>query len=87
MTSQDCDLGLIGLGVMGRNFLLNLADHGFAVAGYDLDGDKVDQLQKEASAGHVIRPAGDMEYLHRCAQDAPVGHAAGACRRPGGCGD
>jgi 6-phosphogluconate dehydrogenase len=60
MTSQDCDLGLIGLGVMGRNFLLNLADHGFAVAGYDLDGDKVDQLQKEASAGHVIRPAADL---------------------------
>ena len=61
MTSQDCDLGLIGLGVMGRNFLLNLADHGFAVAGYDLDGDKVDQLQKEASAGHTIRPAADLE--------------------------
>jgi len=61
MTSQDCDLGLIGLGVMGRNFLLNLADQGFAVAGYDLDGDKVDQLGKEAAADHAIRPAGDME--------------------------
>jgi 6-phosphogluconate dehydrogenase len=61
MNSQNCDLGLIGLGVMGRNFLLNLADHGFAVAGYDLDGDKVDQLQKEASSGHAIRPAADLK--------------------------
>jgi 6-phosphogluconate dehydrogenase len=23
------DIGLIGLGVMGRNFALNMADHGF----------------------------------------------------------
>jgi len=61
MTSHDCDLGLIGLGVMGRNFLLNLADHGFAVAGYDLDGAKVDQLQKEATLDHTIRPASDLE--------------------------
>jgi len=61
MTSRDCDLGLIGLGVMGRNFLLNLADHGFAVAGYDLDGDKVAQLQEEASSNHAIRPAADLE--------------------------
>jgi 6-phosphogluconate dehydrogenase len=61
MNSQNCDLGLIGLGVMGRNFLLNLADHGLTVAGYDLDGDKVDQLGKEAAAGHAIRPAADLE--------------------------
>ncbi len=28
-------IGLIGLGVMGRNLALNLIDHGFPVAGYD----------------------------------------------------
>jgi 6-phosphogluconate dehydrogenase len=27
--------GLIGLGVIGRNILLNIADHGFSVIGYD----------------------------------------------------
>jgi 6-phosphogluconate dehydrogenase len=26
-------LGMVGLGVMGRNFLLNLAERGFPVAG------------------------------------------------------
>ena len=35
MTNQDCDIGLIGLGTMGRNFVLNMADHGFAVAVYN----------------------------------------------------
>ncbi|RME94783.1 MAG: hypothetical protein D6772_14105, partial [Bacteroidetes bacterium] len=27
------DFGMIGLGVMGRNFLLNVADKGYRVAG------------------------------------------------------
>ncbi len=31
------ELGMIGLGVMGRNMLLNMADHGFPVVGYDKD--------------------------------------------------
>lgn len=31
---------MIGLGVMGRNFLLNVAEHGFSGAGYDLDAEK-----------------------------------------------
>ena len=29
MQGQDCQIGLIGLGVMGKNFVLNMADHGF----------------------------------------------------------
>ena len=33
---------------MGRNLLLNMADHGFSVAGYDNDPDKVEALRKEA---------------------------------------
>jgi len=28
---------MIGLGTMGRNFLLNVSEHGFSCAGYDLD--------------------------------------------------
>lgn len=49
----SCDIGMIGLGVMGRNLLLNMADHGFTVAGFDLDKDKVDSLRKEASERKV----------------------------------
>ncbi len=32
--------GMIGLGVMGRNFLLNVAQQGFSGVGYDLDAEK-----------------------------------------------
>ena len=30
--------GMIGLGTMGRNFLLNIAEHGIQGVGFDLDG-------------------------------------------------
>ena len=60
MGNKQCDLGLIGLGVMGRNFLLNVADHGFSLTGYDLDADKAKQLNKEKSDKHDIHPAEDL---------------------------
>jgi 6-phosphogluconate dehydrogenase len=45
---QKADIGLIGLGVMGRNLVLNMAEHGFAVAGYDKDVGKVASLKAES---------------------------------------
>lgn len=51
------DIGMIGLGVMGRNLLLNMADHGYSVAGYDKDPAKVASLRDEAG-GKDIYPAG-----------------------------
>ncbi len=44
MTKQKADFGLIGLGVMGKSLLLNVADNGFSVIGYDKDSDKVKDL-------------------------------------------
>jgi 6-phosphogluconate dehydrogenase len=41
------DFGLVGLGVMGRNFILNVADNGFSAYGYDLDEEKVNSLKAE----------------------------------------
>lgn len=41
------DFGLIGLGVMGRNFILNVADNGFTAFGNDLDPEKVSALIEE----------------------------------------
>lgn len=46
-------LGMIGLGTMGRNLLLNMADHGFVVSGFDLDPIKVAVLNKEAKESNV----------------------------------
>ncbi|MGZ5133951.1 MAG: NADP-dependent phosphogluconate dehydrogenase [Flavitalea sp.] len=47
MANEKYKLGMIGLGTMGRNLLLNMADHGFRVAGYDKDMDKLDLLAAE----------------------------------------
>lgn len=44
---------MVGLGTMGRNLLLNMADHGFAVAGYDKDPSKISLLEKEGNGKAV----------------------------------
>jgi 6-phosphogluconate dehydrogenase len=46
----DAVLGMVGLGTIGRNLLLNMADHGFPVAGYDKDLTKVEQLRTETES-------------------------------------
>jgi len=48
MVPQQYDIGMVGLGIMGRNLLLNIADHGYSAAGYDTDPNKVKALQSEA---------------------------------------
>ncbi len=50
---QHYDIGMVGLGVMGRNLLLNLADHGFRVIGLDTDSGKVQALKTEGSRDSV----------------------------------
>ena len=47
MSDSFYELGMIGLGVMGRNLVLNFADHGFPIAGFDKDTAKVVALNKE----------------------------------------
>jgi 6-phosphogluconate dehydrogenase len=51
--SGNYEIGMAGLGVMGRNLALNMADKGFSVIGYDTDPEKTDALVREAAA----RPA------------------------------
>jgi 6-phosphogluconate dehydrogenase len=34
------DFGMVGLGTMDRNLLLNIADHQFAAIGFDKDASK-----------------------------------------------
>ncbi len=48
MKTQQYEIGMVGLGVMGRNLLLNMADKGFSAAGYDKDNAKVETLWKES---------------------------------------
>jgi 6-phosphogluconate dehydrogenase len=45
--------GMIGLGTMGRNFLLNIAEHGIAGVGFDLDATKRQLLLDEGKGMQV----------------------------------
>lgn len=47
------DFGMIGLGTMGRNLLLNMGDHGVAGAGYDKDASKGTLLETEDQNGNL----------------------------------
>ncbi|GGD64231.1 NADP-dependent phosphogluconate dehydrogenase [Lacimicrobium alkaliphilum] len=47
---QLCDIGFIGLGVMGKNLTLNLADNGYRIACFDLDQTKVDGILAQDTA-------------------------------------
>jgi 6-phosphogluconate dehydrogenase len=55
MANTSFKFGMIGLGVMGRNLLLNMADHGFAVVGFDLDSQKTALLESSASPGTTVK--------------------------------
>lgn len=57
------DFGMIGLGVMGRNFLLNVADHGFSVAGLDTDTEKASALELEAAGKPARAVASTPEFI------------------------
>ncbi len=63
MEKQSCQIGMVGLGVMGRNFVLNIADHGYKVAGYDKDLSKVKALRAEANTDQVFGAENIQEFI------------------------
>ena len=48
-SSDKYDFGMIGLGTMGRNLLLNMGDHGVKGAGFDKDASKGQLLEQEST--------------------------------------
>ncbi len=52
--AEQCDIGLIGLAVMGQNLVLNMADHGFRVAAYNRTTSKVDEFLAGPASGKTI---------------------------------
>ena len=69
--TQLCDIGFIGLGVMGKNLVLNLADNGFTIAAFDLDNKKVadaikqDKLENSSNYERVIGCSSYTELLSK----------------------
>lgn len=57
---EQYDFGLIGLGVMGRNFILNVADNGFSAIGMARDPKKIEALHAEG-AGKPVYGTRDMQ--------------------------
>eukprot|EP01132_Coremiostelium_polycephalum_P019255 gene19255-22908_t len=53
-------LGMIGLGTMGRNLLLNMADHGYQVTGYDKDPKMLKTLE-EVGKAHDLKGFASLE--------------------------
>ncbi|MPS71548.1 MAG: NADP-dependent phosphogluconate dehydrogenase [Chryseobacterium sp.] len=58
---KKLNYGIVGLGVMGRNLLYNIADNGFSVAGFDLDEEKVKELHNGATEGTTVQGTVSLE--------------------------
>jgi 6-phosphogluconate dehydrogenase len=69
---KQCEIGMIGLGVMGRNLLLNMADHGFTVVGYDKNKDKVDSLHKESQDQSVYGATTIEQFLKQLKKPSAI---------------
>ena len=53
--------GMVGLGTMGSNLLLNITDHGFEVCGYDRDATQREKLVKNSEGKKVTVVASPKE--------------------------
>lgn len=63
MNNSSFDFGMIGLGTMGRNLLLNIADHGFSAVGFDRDMSKAQLLESSASPGTTVKGAASLAEM------------------------
>lgn len=67
MNSSDgqCDIGMVGLAVMGQNLVLNFSDHGYSVAVFNRTTERVDEFLRGEAAGRNIAGAHSLEQLCR----------------------
>jgi len=69
--STLCDIGFIGLGVMGKNLVFNLADNGYSIAAFDLDNEKVqavitqDTIENTTNSARVVGCSSFTELLSK----------------------
>jgi 6-phosphogluconate dehydrogenase len=63
MADATCDIGLIGLAVMGQNLVLNMNDHGYKVAVFNRTTSKVDEFLSEEAKGTDVVGTHSVEEL------------------------
>src|SRR5246500_4196980 len=56
MTENQCDIGLIGLGVMGENLVLNMESKGFSVAVFNRTTEVTEKFAANRAKGKNIQP-------------------------------
>jgi 6-phosphogluconate dehydrogenase len=63
MAEANCDIGLIGLAVMGQNLVLNMNDHGYKVAVFNRTVSKVDDFLANEAKGTQVAGAHSVEEM------------------------
>jgi 6-phosphogluconate dehydrogenase len=63
MADQQFNFGMIGIGVMGKNLLYNMADHGFKVIGFNKDPKKTGAMEAGATPGTIVKGANTLQDL------------------------
>jgi 6-phosphogluconate dehydrogenase len=58
---KQCDIGVIGLAVMGENLALNMESKGFTVAVYNRTSSVTEKFAAERGAGKNLQPTATME--------------------------
>ncbi len=60
---SQCDIGLIGLAVMGQNLVLNMEDHGYCVAVYNRTAARTQEFMERRAQGRRIVATYDLKDL------------------------
>ena len=66
------DFGLVGLGVMGKNFLLNVTDQHFSAIGLDTDNQKVVSLKNEDHSNDIEVTVNKIEFINKLARPRKI---------------
>ena len=72
MKNKKFDFGLVGLGVMGRNFILNVAENGFSCIGLSSSIESIKILRKEGKDFIVDGTQSEKEFLNSLSRPRKV---------------
>jgi 6-phosphogluconate dehydrogenase len=63
MPNAVCDIGLVGLAVMGQNLVLNMNDHGYKVAVFNRTTSKVDKFMQDQAKDTAVAGSRSIEEM------------------------
>jgi 6-phosphogluconate dehydrogenase len=63
MPNAVCDIGLVGLAVMGQNLVLNMNDHGYKVAVFNRTTSKVDKFMQDQAKDTAVAGSHSIEEM------------------------